>query len=78
MDEIWPGCGWDLADGYSAACQCQSANIPGFDPSKLWHSIEAEGRQMKQCWSQYFRNPQKNPLKTFKEVLRREIQGLKV
>ncbi len=36
-------------------CQCQSRSSPGFNPSILRHS-GSRGRQLKQCWTKYFKN----------------------
>jgi len=63
-------CGWDLAaHGWDQAvtwmrsslgserpsdCQCRSRTSPGFNPSIL-HTVESEGRQMKQCWMYCFK-----------------------
>ncbi len=45
---------------WASDCQCQSRSSPGFNPSILRHS-GSRGRQLKQCWTKYFKNS-KNPL----------------
>jgi hypothetical protein len=51
-------CGWDVALYMRCSRVVRanySRNCPGFDPSIL-HTVESEGRQIKQCWISYIKS----------------------
>ncbi len=50
IDYLWMRC---CRVAKASDSLCRSCNCPGFNPSILRHTVESEGRQMKQCWIKY-------------------------